>query len=75
MDWRWVRPAVEAGVWISINPDAHSTSELDLVRWGVAVAQKAGLTADRCLNTMGLDDFRAWLATRRARVGVSAAAT
>ena len=74
IDWRHVRPALEAGVWISINPDAHSTSELDLVRWGVAVAQKGGLTAGRCLNAMGLPELRAWLATRRERAGVTSAA-
>jgi DNA polymerase (family 10) len=75
IDWRWVRPALDAGVWISINPDAHSTSELDLVRWGVAVAQKGGLTADRCLNTMSLEAFRGWLAERRARAGVAVGAS
>ncbi len=73
MDWRYVRPALDAGVWIAINPDAHSTSELDLVRWGVAVAQKGGLTADRCINTMGLDDLRGWLEARRKNAGVAPA--
>ena len=74
MDWRYLRQALDAGVWISINPDAHSISELDLVRWGVAVAQKGGLTPDRCLNAMGLAELRAWLSDRRQRAGVVAAA-
>jgi DNA polymerase (family 10) len=74
VDWRHVRRAVERGVWISINPDAHATAELDLVRWGVAVAQKGGLTAERCLNALGLDDLRRWLADRRVRAGVGTAA-
>lgn len=65
MDWRFVRQAVEAGVMISINPDAHSTSELDNTRWGVAVARKGWLTADRCLNALSLADFRAWLGSRQ----------
>ena len=73
IDWRHVRPALDAGVWIAINPDAHSTAELDLVRWGVAVAQKGGLTADRCLNAMGLDELRGWLADRRSKAGVVSA--
>ncbi len=74
MDWRYVREALDAGVWISINPDAHSISELDLVRWGVAVAQKGGLTPDRCLNAMGREALRAWLSGRRVRAGVATAA-
>ena len=65
MDWRFVRQATEAGVMISINPDAHSTSELDNTRWGVAVARKGWLTSDQCLNALSLADFRTWLAARQ----------
>jgi histidinol phosphatase-like PHP family hydrolase len=34
----------------SINPDAHSVAELDLMRWGVAVARKGGVPKERVLN-------------------------
>lgn len=61
LDWRWVHQAVDAGVLISVNPDAHATDELDNVRWGVAAARKGWLTADRCLNAKSLDAFTAWL--------------
>lgn len=67
LDWRWVRPAIEQGVLISINPDAHATGELRHVRWGVAVARKGWLTADQCLNAKSLADFEAWLDQRRLR--------
>ena len=40
LDWRWVHRATDAGVLISINPDAHATGELENVRWGVEVARK-----------------------------------
>ncbi|NNF58429.1 MAG: DNA polymerase/3'-5' exonuclease PolX [Rhodothermaceae bacterium] len=60
LDWRWVRRATAAGVLIAINPDAHATSELALVRWGVAVAQKGWLTPEQCLNTKSADDLLAW---------------
>jgi len=74
VDWRWLPEALRRGVMISINPDAHSTYELDNVRWGVAVAQKGGLTPDRCLNALGLDDLLLWLAARRRAAGVAPAA-
>lgn len=61
LDWRWVRRALDLGVLLSINPDAHATGELENVRWGVAVAQKGGLTADRCLNAFSADALLDWL--------------
>jgi len=67
LDWRWVRRAAEQGILISINPDAHSTGELDNDRWGVAVAQKGWLTPAQCLNAKSADDLLAWLRARRAR--------
>ncbi len=70
MDWRYIRRALDAGVLISINPDAHSIDELHYLRWGVAVARKGWLTPARCLNAMPLEQFAAWVDDRRA--GVSA---
>lgn len=61
LDWRWVREATDRGVLISINPDAHAISELDYVRWGVAVGRKGWLTPDHCLNAKSLDSFTNWL--------------
>lgn len=61
LDWRWIRPATEQGVLISINPDAHSTSELRNVRWGVAAAQKGWLTPEQCLNAKSLPAFMRWI--------------
>jgi DNA polymerase (family X) len=31
LDWRWHRQALDFGCLMSINPDAHSTSEIDLM--------------------------------------------
>lgn len=64
VDWRWVRAATERGVLVSINPDAHSTDGLDDVTWGVASAQKGGLTASQSLTSKSADDFAAWLEAR-----------
>jgi DNA polymerase (family 10) len=65
LDWRWHRKALELGCVFSINPDAHSISELDLVKWGVAVARKGGVPKDRVLNAMSLAQVLAHLETRR----------
>jgi DNA polymerase (family 10) len=65
LDWRWHERAIELGCAFSINPDAHSTKEIDLTRWGVAMARKGGVPPDRILNTLDLPDFGAYLAARK----------
>jgi DNA polymerase (family 10) len=51
MDVPHSRLAVERGVMLSINPDAHATGGLDDVEYGIGVARRAGLTAKSVLNT------------------------
>ncbi len=51
LDWQWCRRAKEKGILIAINPDAHSTGELDLVRSGVLFARKGWLAAQDVFNT------------------------
>jgi len=60
LDWRWHRYAVEKGVLLSVNPDAHRTEGLQDMQYGVLVAQKGGLQANNCLNTYSLDDITAY---------------
>ena len=60
VDWTFVRAARERGVLVSVNPDAHSTDGLDDTRWGVASAQKGGLTAEGSLTSKTADGLAAW---------------
>ena len=64
VDWRFVRAATARGVLVSINPDAHSVDGLDDTRWGVASAQKGGLTAEQSLTSKPAEAFAAWLDAR-----------
>src|SRR5258707_5172320 len=50
VDWRWHQAGAQLGCTFSINPDAHSVAEIDLVRWGVAIARKSGLSKEMILN-------------------------
>src|SRR5216110_2487609 len=43
-------------------------AELDLMRWGLAMARKGGVSADRVLNARKLRDFSDWLEDRRSRI-------
>jgi DNA polymerase (family X) len=66
LDWRWHRRALEVGCTMSINPDAHSTDELDLTRWGVEMARKGSVPADRVLNALTLPALLQHLKRRRS---------
>ncbi len=61
LDYSWLPYAMDQGVQIAINPDAHSTAGIEDIRHGVRMAQKAGMRASNCLNTMELEDFKHWL--------------
>lgn len=61
IDWRWIYYAMEKGVYLSINPDAHALSGFDDIRYGVLVAQKGGLTNARNLSSLGLNQFEQYL--------------
>lgn len=56
LDWRWHQYALEKGVWLSINPDAHRTEGLDM-HFGTLVARKGGLYKERCLNALSLQEI------------------
>lgn len=65
LDWRWQRYALEKGVLLSINPDAHRTEGLTDVQYGVYVARKGGLSADRCLNAFSLEEIERYFAEKK----------
>lgn len=70
MDWRWISYAMQCGVLISINPDAHYLHGLDYTRYGVLSAQKAGLTKEKNLSSFSLNEFEKYLAATKKRKGI-----
>ncbi len=61
-----LRLAKELGGKIVINTDAHHTSHLDTMRYGVRQLRRAWLTRDDVLNTLPVDAFLAALRPRPA---------
>ena len=61
IDWSHIPYALEKGVMISINPDAHSIGEIDNIQWGVSAARKGGLTKDMTWNAMELKKIVEWI--------------
>jgi len=67
LDWRWCERALELGCMFSIDPDAHSTEEIDHIQWGVLMARKGAVPKERVLNALTLPRFRAYLRSRKRR--------
>lgn len=61
IDYQWIPYAMEKGVLISVNPDAHSKEGMRDTRYGVFAARKGGLTKEYTLNAKSLGEFEAWL--------------
>ena len=67
MDWRWIPQALENDVLISINPDAHAVEGFDDCRYGVLVAQKAGLSAAQNLSSFDLSEMMEFISYQQAK--------
>jgi histidinol phosphatase-like PHP family hydrolase len=66
LDEGHARQARDAGVMITISSDGHSTRELTALRYGVAIARRAGLRPADILNTRSVREFRAGLRRNRS---------
>jgi DNA polymerase (family 10) len=67
MDWRHWPLAKEKGVKCCINPDAHHTSQLDYLWYGIGAARKGWLTRTDVVNTLPLGKIEKVLAAKRKR--------
>jgi DNA polymerase (family 10) len=65
LDWRWHRYAVEKGVLLSINPDAHRKEGFLDMQYGVYVARKGGLSKENCLNAYNLGEIESYFNQKR----------
>lgn len=69
LDWRWVRYAMEQGVKLSINPDAHEMDGYADMKYGVLVGRKGGLTKEMTLNCLSGEEIAAYFAQRKGMIG------
>jgi DNA polymerase (family 10) len=68
LDWRWVRYAMEQGVKLSINPDAHEMDGYADMKYGVLAGRKGGLTKEMTLNALRGDEIAAYFAAQKLGV-------
>ncbi|MEJ8802860.1 DNA polymerase/3'-5' exonuclease PolX [Pontibacter sp. H249] len=68
LDWRHVQYALEKGVMLSINPDAHHTSGYDDMIYGVLVGRKGGLTREMTFNSKPLEEVEKYFQERKEKI-------
>ena len=68
IDWRWIDYAMQQGVLLSINPDAHDLPGLLDMHYGVAIGRKGGLTKAMTFNALTLAEMTEFLQQRRERI-------
>lgn len=69
LDWRWHQYAIQKGVLLSVNPDAHRVTGFYDMYYGTLVARKGGVSMNDCLNTMSLEQITAFFKKKLAVVG------
>jgi DNA polymerase (family 10) len=68
IDWRWIDYAMEQGVMLSINPDAHNLAGLLDMHYGVAIGRKGGLTKAMTFNALSLAEMSDYLQQRQEQI-------
>jgi DNA polymerase (family 10) len=69
MDWRYIHQAMQEDVLMSINPDAHAIDGFEDCRYGVLVAQKAGLSAAQNLSSFSVAEMMEFVSYQQAKRG------
>jgi DNA polymerase (family X) len=67
LDWRWVNYALEKGVMLSINPDAHAKEGYADMKYGVYVGRKGGLRPEMTFNALTLNQMSDYLNQRKSK--------
>lgn len=64
MDAQLARRAVEMGIPIAIDTDAHSAEQMDLLYFGVMTARRGWVEAENVINTWPVERFMNWIESR-----------
>lgn len=65
LDWTWIPLALEKGVKLSINPDAHEKNGYHDMIYGVYMGQKGGLIKEQNLNSFSLNEIKSYFRDRK----------
>ncbi len=66
LDWRWHQYALDNGVLLAVNPDAHRNEGFLDMHYGVNVGRKGGLSKEKCLNSFNLAEISSFFGNRKS---------
>lgn len=72
LDWRWVNYAIEQGVMLSINPDAHQMSGYHHMKFGLLAGRKGGLTKEMTYNALSMQEISAQFEKKKEQAKTNA---
>jgi len=61
------RQAARAGVLLAINSDAHTTSNISQIKYGLGIGRRAWLTPENVLNASEPNKVLEWINNRKAK--------
>ncbi len=61
LDWRYINYAREKGCLFSINQDAHSIEDINLLSYGILTGRKGGLQSEEVINCFNIEKFKSFL--------------
>lgn len=64
LDAQYVRRAVELGIPLAINTDAHRATGMDKLEYGILTARRGWTTPECVINTWPYEQLRQWLLER-----------
>ncbi|HVO44037.1 MAG TPA: hypothetical protein VMT34_15520, partial [Aggregatilineales bacterium] len=67
LDDTHARRAVELGVMLAIDTDAHSAGDFEMLPYGIMTARRGWVEPSDVINTRGVDEFIAWMRTSKVR--------
>lgn len=70
LDWRWHQYALNKGVKLCINPDAHRLEGFLDMHYGVNIARKGGLNKENCLNAFNFADMIAYFSAKKQGIKI-----
>jgi DNA polymerase (family 10) len=68
IDWSWIYEAMDRGVQIAINPDAHSVAGIHDIHYGTLAARKGGLIKKFLFNNLNVNEMTAYLEKRKSAI-------
>ncbi|MEL6151816.1 MAG: DNA polymerase/3'-5' exonuclease PolX, partial [Chloroflexota bacterium] len=64
LEAQYARRAIEMGILLCIDTDAHKAEQMDLLNYGIRTARRGWVQPQQVINTWPVEKFREWVQAR-----------